>query len=86
MYQINIVDVAGLTGCILFVGLLIVVYKLGLKVMRPEAKNNKEDYLAQCFILELRLFILGFSLVPFGFFAFVYLSNHPHVLDFLIFK
>lgn len=86
MYQMTIGDVAGLTGCVLFVVLLIVVHNLGVKVMRPEAEENKENYLAQGFIWGIRLFIVGFSLVPLGFFAFVYLSNHPHALDFLIFK
>lgn len=86
MYQMTIGDVAGLTACVLFVVLLIVVYNLGVKVMQPDAAENKENYLAQGVIGGLRISIVGFSLVPFGFFAFVYLSNHPHTLDFLIFK
>ena len=86
MYQITIGDIAGITGCVLFVVIMIVVHNLCVKVMRPDAEENKEDYLAHFMVWVLRVAIIVFSLVPFAFFGFVYLSNHPHALDFLIFK
>jgi hypothetical protein len=84
--SITIGDIAGLTACIFFVALLIFVHNMTVKVIRPDAEENKDNHLDQFFIWTLRGSIAVFSLVPFGFFAMLYLTNNPHVLDFLIFK